>query len=233
MCGRFCNATTTDNVKATFKVHAAYGTGVSVGPRGHNAEPQWNIAPSLDVETITASTEPGRNKLGVMRWGIATPQNTRPLINARSETMFEKPTFRAAAHGRRCLVVASGWYEWAAPKKPYYIYRADDAPMGMAGLYWQHGEERYCVIVTTAADGALGDIHHRAPLVLDGDAVTTWLHPEASQSELWPVISPTSADKFTWHPVTAAVGSTRINHEDLIKPDPFHGAQPEPQLSLF
>ena len=230
MCGRFCNATTPASVKATFKVHFAPGV---TGVRGHNAEPQWNIAPSLDIETITASAEMDKNVLSLMRWGIATPQNTRPLINARSETMFEKPTFRAAAHERRCLVVASGWYEWSAPKKPYYILRKDEAPMGMAGLFWQHGDERHCVIVTTAADGALGDIHHRAPLVLEGDAVSHWLNPKTNRHDLEPIIKPKEAETFNWHPVTAEVGSTRVSHEGLIAPDPDHGAKPEPQLSLF
>lgn len=223
-------------VKATFKVHFSLSSGGrdhGAGPRGHNAEPQWNIAPSLEVETITASSEPNKHQLGVMRWGIATPQNTRPLINARSETMFEKPTFREAAHARRCLVVASGWYEWSAPKKPYYISRADEAPMGMAGLFWTHGDERHCVIVTTAADGDLASLHHRAPLVLEGDAVAPWLHADTGLDDLTPIIKPTASTTFTWHPVTAEVGSTRVSHEGLIKPDPDHGAQPEPQLRLF
>ena len=230
MCGRFCNATTPSSVKATFKVHFAPGVR---GVRGHNAEPQWNIAPSLEIETITASQEADKNVMRLMTWGIATPQNTRPLINARSETMFEKPTFRTAAHQRRCLVVASGWYEWMAPKKPYYITRQEDAPMGMAGLYWQHGDERHCVIVTTAAEGALSDIHHRAPLVLQDDAVAGWLNPDTSRNDLDAIIAPTEAEVFQWYPVTAEVGSTRISHQGLITPDPLHGAKPEPQLSLF
>ena len=230
MCGRFCNATTPSSVKATFKVHFAPRV---TGVRGHNAEPQWNIAPSLEIETIIASQEADKNVMSLMTWGIATPQNTRPLINARSETMFEKPTFRAAAHQRRCLVVASGWYEWMAPKKPYYITRQDDAPMGMAGLYWQHGDERHCVIVTTAAEGALSDIHHRAPLVLQDDAVAGWLDPMTSRSDLDDIVAPTKSSVFQWYPVTAEVGSTRVSHQGLIAPDPLHGAKPEPQLSLF
>jgi len=230
MCGRFCNATTPSSVKATFKVHFAPGV---TGVLGHNAEPQWNIAPSLEIETITASQEADKNVMRLMTWGIATPQNTRPLINARSETMFEKPTFRTAAHQRRCLVVASGWYEWMAPKKPYYITRQDDAPMGMAGLYWQHGDERHCVIVTTAAEGALSDIHHRAPLVLQDDAVAGWLNPDTSRNDLDAIIAPTEPEVFQWYPVTAEVGSTRVSHQGLIAPDPLHGAKPEPQLSLF
>ncbi len=241
MCGRFCNATTPDAVTATFKVnfasmghHTAHNSvNNNIGIRGHNAAPQWNIAPTAEIETITPAEAAEKNHLTQMRWGIATPQNTRPLINARSETMFEKPTFRVAAHERRCLVVASGWYEWAGPKKPYYITRSDDAPMGMAGLYWQHGDERYCVIVTTAADGVLADIHHRAPLVLDGYAAMAWLNPLSARGQLGEVIAPTSASVFRWHAVSAEVGSTRVSHEGLIAHDPYHGAQPEPQLTLF
>ena len=241
MCGRFCNATTPSEVIATFKVHFSTRRDNEAsqrgGFRGHNAEPQWNIAPSLEVECITASLEPNKNTpkntLGLMRWGIATPQNTRPLINARSETMFEKSTYREAAQRRRCIVIASGWYEWSGPKKPYYISRVDDAPMGMAGLYWQHEDERNCVIVTTEAEGSLSALHHRAPLVLDGDALACWLNPEMRQDDVMPVIKPTAAATFSWHPISVEVGSTRVSHDGLIKPDPYHGAKPEPQLNLF
>jgi putative SOS response-associated peptidase YedK len=130
-------------------------------------------------------------------------------------------------------VVASGWYEWAAPKKPYYITRRDDDPMGMAGIYWQSGDARQCVIVTTAADGDLAKIHHRAPLVLAQDAVTTWLNPDTSRRYLDPIIAPTHSATFNWHPVSAEVGSPRISHRGLTMPDPRHGAQPEAQPSLF
>ena len=230
MCGRFSNSTSSDDVKATFKLSFPAG-GAS---RSHNNRPQWNIAPSQTIDTVINIGQ--HRMLAAMTWGIATPQNTRPLINARSETMFEKPTFRDAARLRRCLVIASGWYEWQAPKKPYYIHRADDAPMGMAGLYWDDGTaeaSRRCVIVTTAADNDLADIHHRAPLVLDPPQFDDWLNPGTDLGDLSGFIKPTLASVFDWHPVTAEVGSTRADHQGLVSKDPSHGYEPEPQLSLF
>ena len=237
MCGRFSNATTPDQLKATFKVQFGDRGKAS---SGHNAEPRWNIAPSLDVDTVIYAA--GQQILRPMTWGIATLKNTRPIINARSETMFEKPTFRHAARHQRCVLVASGWYEWMAPKKPYYISRADGAPMGFAGLYWQDGNASRCVIVTTAADGALADIHHRAPMVVEEGNLRRWLTGETYAEDGGALIAPSPAELFHWQAVSAEVGSTRSNHSGLIERDDAHGIQdapedepppPEPQLSLF
>ena len=229
MCGRFSNSTTSDDVKATFKLSFPS----SGGSRGQNNRPQWNIAPSMVIDTVVNIGQ--RRMLTAMTWGIATPQNTRPLINARSETMFEKPTFRQAARMRRCLVIASGWFEWAAPKKPYFIRRADDTPMGMAGLYWDDDIDggRRCVIVTTAADRELSQIHHRAPMVLDPQYFDDWLDPETSLEAVAGLTSPSLDSVFDWHPVSAEVGSTRVDHDGLVQRDEHHGIKPEPQLSLF
>ena len=229
MCGRFSNSTTSDDVKATFKLSFPS----SGGSRGQNNRPQWNIAPSMVIDTVVNIGQ--RRMLTAMTWGIATPQNTRPLINARSETMFEKPTFRQAARMRRCLVIASGWFEWAAPKKPYFIRRADDTPMGMAGLYWDDDIDggRRCVIVTTAADRELSEIHHRAPMVLDPQYFDDWLDPETSLEVVAGLTRPSLDSVFDWHPVSAEVGSTRVDHDGLVQRDEHHGIKPEPQLSLF
>ena len=229
MCGRFSNSTTSDDVKATFKLSFPS----SGGSTGQNNRPQWNIAPSMVIDTVVNIGQ--RRMLTAMTWGIATPQNTRPLINARSETMFEKPTFRQAARMRRCLVIASGWFEWAAPKKPYFIRRADDTPMGMAGLYWDDDIDggRRCVIVTTAADRELSEIHHRAPMVLDPQYFDDWLDPETSLEAVAGLTRPSLDSVFDWHPVSAEVGSTRVDHDGLVQRDEHHGIKPEPQLSLF
>ena len=229
MCGRFSNSTTSDDVKATFKLSFPS----SGGSRGQNNRPQWNIAPSMVIDTVVNIGQ--RRMLTAMTWGIATPQNTRPLINARSESMFEKPTFRQAARMRRCLVIASGWFEWAAPKKPHFIRRADDTPMGMAGLYWDDDIDggRRCVIVTTAADRELSQIHHRAPMVLDPQYFDDWLDPETSLEAVAGLTSPSLDSVFDWHPVSAEVGSTRVDHDGLVQRDEHHGIKPEPQLSLF
>jgi putative SOS response-associated peptidase YedK len=231
MCGRFCNATTSETVKATFKLHFEGGES---DLRGHNAEPQWNITPNREVDTVVASELPDQYSLCPMRWGIILRKNsTRPVINARSETMFDKLSFNNVARKQRCIVLASGWYEWAAPKMPYYITRRDDAPIGMAGLYWRSDIVKHFVIVTTAADGSLGVIHDRAPLTLEGEAVTTWLNPDTSRQELDDIITPTTAKTFKWHAVSMEVGSPKNNHEGLIAHAPDHGTDDRPMLKLF
>ncbi|MCE2517138.1 MAG: SOS response-associated peptidase [Alphaproteobacteria bacterium] len=236
MCGRFSNATTPDQLKATFNVQLPQSLSTTPhGGRGHNAEPRWNIAPSHEVDAMTAGSiaTGGQKMMRTMIWGVATPKSPRPLINARSETMFEKPTFRTAARKQRCAVVASGWFEWLAPKQPYYIHRRDGQPMAMAGLYWRDGDVSRCVVVTTAADDGLSAIHHRAPLVLAPQDLDAWLDPAHGEDSLAGIIAPSPASGFDWYPVSHEVGSTRVNHRRLIARDDHHGIPPEPQMSLF
>ncbi len=155
------------------------------------------------------------------------------LINARAETMMEKPTFRESAHGRRCVVLASGWYEWKAPKQPYYISRTDGAPMAFAGLYWGGGSPSV-VIITTAADGDLADIHHRAPLQIsvDGnDSLDAWLDPSQSPEQIRKMTAPSPAAPLTWHPSPPEVGRNTEDHKGLI--EAYDAAAHDPQPSLF
>jgi putative SOS response-associated peptidase YedK len=147
--------------------------------------------------------------------------------------MFEKVSIFKVAQTQRCIVVASGWYEWVAPKMPYYITRQDDAPMGMAGLYWESENANHCVIVTTAADGSLGVIHDRAPFILESYAMSTWLNPDTPLLHLNQIIAPTPAKTFKWHAVSNDVGSPKNNHEGLIAHVPDHGTEHRPQLKLF
>jgi putative SOS response-associated peptidase YedK len=139
-------------------------------------------------------------------------------------------------------VLASGWYEWKAPKKPYYISRTDGAPMAFAGLYWG-GELSSTVIITTAADAGLADIHHRAPLQIPVDgmghsthnaghsAIDAWLDPSQSAEQINRMTAPSSAAPLTWHPVSPDVGRNTENHEGLI--EAYDAAAHDPQPSLF
>jgi putative SOS response-associated peptidase YedK len=158
-----------------------------------------------------------------MRWGlipswVKDPRKFTLLINARSETVLEKPAFKNPIRRRRCLVPADGYYEWQVVdgrKRPYFIYRRDRQPLGLAGLAetWMgpNGEELDTVaIVTTAASPELSALHHRVPVAIDEVDFARWL--DCSEDSAEPVLKllvPPRDGTFTWHEV-----SRRVNHAD-------------------
>ncbi|MHA6346128.1 SOS response-associated peptidase [Roseivivax sp. CAU 1761] len=149
--------------------------------------PNRDVRPTTRIHAVRRD-EAGTRRLEGLRWGFLphwykTPKDGPLLINARAETVAEKPAFRAAARARRCLIPASGFYEWhTAPdrsKTPWYITRADGEALVMAGLWqvWERGEERLttCAIVTCTAEGRMAELHHRMPVVLDPGDWPLWL----------------------------------------------------------
>jgi putative SOS response-associated peptidase YedK len=243
MCGRFANTFDAAALTALFQT--------AIPLSNSRPLPAYNITPGTRVPVILAGDS--TRKAEYMHWGIASPvpatnisggkaASRGLLINARAETMTEKPTFRKAALDRRCVVLASGWYEWKAPKKPYYISRTDGAPMAFAGLYWG-GELSSTVIITTAADAGLADIHHRAPLQIPVDgmghsthnaghsAIDAWLDSSQSAEQINRMTAPSSAAPLTWHPVSPDVGRNTENHEGLI--EAYDAAAHDPQPTLF
>lgn len=225
MCGRFSNDASPETLARRFGLGASPAVMLS-----HNQPPSWNIAPSQMIRCITReNTTP---KLATMRWGYLPRTGARLLINARSETVMEKPSFRRVVRHQRCLVIATGWYEWAAPRKPYYFYPKDGAPMGFAGIFWhveavegktdeikdQQAALPSCVILTTAADAGLAEIHHRCPLVVPPEAYSAWNDPTISTERLQAMLQPPLAADFCFHPVDAAVGSPQQDHAGLISP---------------
>lgn len=237
MCGRFANRHDARELTALFQT--------AIPLSNQRALPSYNIMPGTAVPVITSNG--AERKGGYLHWGLAAPMKSKRsglLINARAETMTEKPTFRDAAAARRCVVLASGWYEWKAPKQPYYITRTDAAPMAFAGLYWP-GENPAVVIITTAADAGLADIHHRAPLQISGQIspqrsvdsddhmarLDAWLDPNQPQEQIMRMISPSPAAALSWHPVAPEVGKNTIDHAGLITP--YDAAAHDPQPSLF
>lgn len=243
MCGRFANTFDAAALSALFQT--------AIPLSNSRPLPAYNITPGTRLPVILAGDS--TRKAEYMHWGIASPvpatnisggkaASRGLLINARAETMTEKPTFRQAALGRRCVVLASGWYEWKAPKKPYYISRTDGAPMAFAGLYWG-GELSSAVIITTAADTGLADIHHRAPLQIPVDgmghsthnaghsAIDAWLDSSQSAEQINRMTAPSSAAPLTWHPVSPDVGRNTENHEGLI--EAYYAAAHDPQPTLF
>lgn len=189
--------------------------------------PRFNICPTQQIHVVTAAD--GARRLGAMRWGFLphwykTMSDGPLLINARAETLAEKPAFRAAARARRCLVPADGFYEWTKDAQdarlPWYIRRRDEAPLVMAGLWQDWGNEAAritsCAIVTTAASADIAPLHHRMPLILDPADWPLWLG-EAGHGAAT-LMRPGPEGRLEAWRVDPAVNSNRAEGADLRQP---------------
>lgn len=191
--------------------------------------PNYNVCPTNQVHTVTS--DEGRRRLRPMRWGFVphwykTPADGPLLINARAETIAEKPAFRAAARERRCLIPASGFYEWTKDKDdnrlPWFIYPTGTDILAFAGVWqvWDNGGEALttCAIVTTGANRTMSAIHHRMPVVLASEDWPLWLG-EAGKGAATLMHAP-DEDVLTFHRVDPAVNSNRAKGAELIEPIP-------------
>ncbi|MFL4468406.1 SOS response-associated peptidase [Tateyamaria armeniaca] len=194
--------------------------------------PNYNVCPTNAVHMITA--QDGMRRLGAMRWGFIPHWYKKPndgplLINARAETIAEKPAFRAACRERRAVMIASGFYEWTRDgdlRLPWYITRADGAPLAFAAI-WQSwspkdvdDDMRTAAIVTTGANVAMSAIHHRMPVILEPDDIALWLGEQGKGAATLMRAAPDNA--LRWHRVDTAVNSNRAEGPDLIEPlDPW------------
>lgn len=189
--------------------------------------PNYNVCPTTDVFTVTS--EDGQRRLSPMRWGFIprwykAPNDGPLLINARSETIAEKPAFRDACRQRRCLIVASGFFEWKREKGqtplPWWVVRSDGAPMAFAGIWqnWEHEVEPLatCAIVTTAANEAMTPIHHRLPVIVEDDDWPLWLGEDGKGAASLMKSAPEDALTFTR--VGTEVNSNRAKGPELIEP---------------
>ena len=177
MCGRFAFYSPTEATAALFGASGSL-----------DMKPRYNIAPTQDIAAIRQNAEQGR-ELTVLRWGLipfwAKDKSIgNRMINARAETVAEKPAFRAAYRRRRCLVLADGFYEWhkeGEGKTPYFISLASGEPFAFAGLWesWQSKESdesiQSATLLTAAADDFMATLHHRMPVILVPDTAERWL----------------------------------------------------------
>ncbi len=189
--------------------------------------PNFNVCPTTQVHVITGGDD-GRH-LGAMRWGFVPHWYKKPsdgplLINARSETIAEKPAFRAACGERRCLIPATGFYEWTKDdtgnRLPWYISRSDGAPLAFAGVWqrWDKGEAPMmtCAIVTTAANAPMSKIHHRMPVILEPEDWPLWLGEAGKGAAA--LMTAAAEDALRHWRVDAKVNSNRASGPDLIEP---------------
>jgi len=194
--------------------------------------PRYNIAPTQAVATVVNEND-GSRVLRLMRWGLIPSWAKDPsigsrMINARSETLAEKPSFRNALKRRRCLIVADGFYEWqkqpSGGKVPMFITLKDRQPFGFAGLYetWtepESGESLVsCTIVTGPANEFMESIHERMPIILPADAYDLWLDPqEMNTARLLEVLKPYPADQMRAYPVSTRVNTPANDDPSLIE----------------
>ena len=194
--------------------------------------PRYNIEPTQAVATVVNEND-GSRVLRLMRWGLIPSWAKDPsigsrMINARSETLAEKPSFRNALKRRRCLIVADGFYEWqkqpSGGKVPMFITLKDRQPFGFAGLYetWtepESGESLVsCTIVTGPANEFMASIHERMPIILPADAYDLWLDPqEMNTARLLEVLKPYPADQMRAYPVSTRVNTPANDDPSLIE----------------
>lgn len=214
MCGRYASSRGADYLVGHFAVEE---------PPEEELAPSYNVAPTDPVYAVLQRSS-GR-LLKVCRWGLVPswakdPKVGARFINARQETLAEKPAFRSAYQRRRCLVPADGYYEWKAEgkaKQPWYLSPQDREPLAMAGLYEVWQRELWTVtIVTTSAPDELGEIHDRTPLLVPRDAWPTWLDP--SVEDPGELLVPGVGGLLDAWPVSKDVGNVRHDRPDLVEP---------------
>ncbi len=193
-------------------------------------QPRYNIAPTQQVFAVRQL--PGQQPKGVyLRWGLIPPwaedmKIGYKMINAKGETVAEKPAFRAAFKARRCLVFADGFYEWETVGKtkiPHWIHRKDRKPFTMAGLWetWKHEEQAVesCTLITTSANAVLEPFHDRMPVILDPADHALWLDPQAKDVNLLKeLIRPYDATALTESKANPAVNNVRNQGPELLTP---------------
>jgi putative SOS response-associated peptidase YedK len=203
--------------------------------------PRYNIAPTQPIAAVWEAH--GRREGHFARWGLVPgwvkdPREFPLLVNARVETMAEKPAFRDALKHGRCIIPASGYYEWHTnpdkSKQPYYITMQDGQPMALAGVYssWMgpNGEEIDSVAtITVPANPQLSAIHHRMPAILRGDEIDAWLNVrEVRAAEAAQLALPLEDGALKFHPVSTRVNSARDDDARLI--EPVTVTRPEPRM---
>ncbi len=227
MCGRFTLA----NTQKLAEAFAGFEVLAELLPR-------YNVAPSQPVAVVANN---GQHKVEFFNWGLIPswakdPKIGNQMINARAETLAEKPSFKNAYKRRRCLILADGFYEWYTPpspppiregkgggKTPMYIRLASGGPFAFAGLWeiWQTAADTIlsCTIITTTPNDLMAQIHNRMPVILPPTAYEQWLDPaERSPDQLQSLLQPYPAELMTAYPISKLVNSPRNDSPVLIEP---------------
>jgi putative SOS response-associated peptidase YedK len=202
---------------------------LNLGSMPAGLQPRYNVAPTQPIATVN---DPATRAVELMRWGLI-PSWAKDasigsrLINARSETLVEKPSFRNAFAHRRCLVLADGFYEWFHPTgktdkgQPYFFRLSEAEPFAFAGLWdlWRSPEGeaiQSCTIITCPANDLVGRYHERMPAILDASQIWRWMDPNAGLPALQTMLQPYPAEKMTAYPVSAKINNPAYDAPDCI-----------------
>lgn len=221
MCGRYSLSLSSSDLSDYFHL-------VKAPPP---LEPRYNIAPSQDVAVIREKEE--ERLLVMLHWGLIPfwANDTKigyRTLNARSETAYKTPAFRAAFRSRRCLIPASGYFEWDkkdGTRQPYFIFRADGQPIAFAGL-WEHWEEKEgkevidsCTILTTEASEPVANLHDRMPVILEPEDFDQWLDPhEQDVDHLRKLLRPAPPGILSMYPVSKYVNKATHEGQECVEP---------------
>jgi len=229
MCGRFTLTDPDADLAVQFNL-----------PEMPDLQPRYNIAPTQPVAAVRVASRGADREMVLLHWGLIPfwakdPDMGARMINARSETVAEKPAFRAAFRKRRCLVVADGFYEWQkqnGTKQPFYIRLRSSRPFAFAGL-WEHWEGadvsviESCTLLTTQPNDLLRPVHNRMPVILHPKDYDLWLDPEVQNAELLqPLLHPYSSAEMDAYPVSRWVNSPGNDDPRCIEPLPQAADQP-------
>lgn len=194
-------------------------------------EPSFNIAPTQDVLALRGFPDARGRELVLLKWGLVPswaddPKIGNRMINARAETIAAKPSFKTSLKRRRCVILADGFFEWRKKdkvKQPYFIHMNHDRPFAFAGL-WESWKKvnpplESCTIITTTPNALMSTLHDRMPVILDHDAIQTWLDPNIEQPEkLLGLLRPYPEQDMEAYPVSSLVNSPRNNASECVKP---------------
>ncbi len=243
MCGRYAASARPDELLEEFEIED--------DETGGALAPDYNVAPTKQAPVILTRVPSSRRhdstaqpvrQLRLLTWGLVpswskTRADGAKLINARVESLFDKPAYRRAATARRAIIPADGWYEWRrepgttrGPKQPFFITRRDGERVALAGLYefWRNPAAApddpqawltTFAVITTAAEAGLQHIHERMPVVLDREAFAAWLDPALTDpGEVVALLDPADPRRFTAMPVSALVSNAANNGPELVRP---------------
>lgn len=204
---------------------------------------RYNIAPNTLIPAVRPGATPGSVSVDFLRWGLvpawSKTSDGPPLINARAESVTGKPSFRDAMRSRRCVIPATGFYEWHTvghTKKPWLFRRKDDEPFGLAGLWesWRGPDDAVletCAIITTDPNDIMHPIHNRMPVMLSVDQCHAWLAPESSEpAQLAALLAPPPAGFVS--AIAVSQHMSNVRHDDPGCIAPAEVDEQGPQLSL-
>ncbi len=229
MCGRLTATTPKDTLARWLDIDEVVTADLPVS---------WNVAPTQPIYAVATSSA-GARTLRALRWGLIPswtkgPRIGAPLINARCETLSQRPAFRTLVGTRRALVPASGFYEWrrrgrsaGSPKQPFYFHRPNGEPLVFAGLWdlWLDAEERplrSCTIITTVANETMAPVHNRMPVVLPRENWAEWLRPgPLREDRLAELLTPAPEDLLSAYPVGSSVNKALNDGPELLEPQPL------------